>query len=180
MNFKFYHNNINVLDLEKSLKFYNDALNLKETKRIEAEDGSFIIVYLGDSQTSHFLELTWLRDRKEPYNLGDNEFHLALHTDNYEEALKWFRKGAEKGEAWVIGNVGHMYHWGYGVNQDYVEAMKWYKKAVDLNDDWAMNRIGILYRDGLGVTANIEEAKKWFKKAADLGNDEAKDNLNSL
>ena len=88
MNFKFYHNNINVLDLDKSLDFYNKALNLKETKRIVAEDGSYIIAYLGDNVTSHFLELTWLRDRKTPYNLGDNEFHLALHTDNYEEALQ--------------------------------------------------------------------------------------------
>lgn len=87
MNFSFYHNNINVLDLDKSIKFYNEALNLKETKRIEAEDGSFIIVYLGDNKTNHFLELTWLRDRKESYNLGDNEFHLALHTDDYEKAL---------------------------------------------------------------------------------------------
>ena len=89
MNFKFYHNNINVFNLDKSLKFYEQALNLKETRRIEAEDGSFIIVYLGDNnQTSHFLELTWLRDRKEPYNLGDNEFHLALYTDDYEKALQ--------------------------------------------------------------------------------------------
>lgn len=88
MNFKFYHNNFNVLDLEKSMKFYDEALGLKETRRIEAEDGSFIIVYLGDGNNTHFLELTWLRDRKEPYNLGDNEFHLALHTDDYEAALK--------------------------------------------------------------------------------------------
>ena len=88
MNFKFYHNNINVLDLEKSLKFYKEALNLTEVRRIEAEDKSFIIVYLGDNQTTHFLELTWLKDRKEPYNLGDNEFHIALHTDNYDEAFK--------------------------------------------------------------------------------------------
>lgn len=88
MNFKFYHNNINVLNLKKSLKFYEESLNLKEIRRKEAKDGSFIIVYLGDSQTDHFLELTWLRDRKEPYNLGDNEFHLALYTDNYEEAFK--------------------------------------------------------------------------------------------
>lgn len=88
MNFKFYHNNINVLDLDKSLEFYNSALNLKEIRRIEAEDGGYIIAYLSDSQTNHFLELTWLKDRKEPYNLGDNEFHLALHTDNYEKALK--------------------------------------------------------------------------------------------
>lgn len=88
MNFKFYHNNFNVLDLEKSMKFYDEALGLKETRRIEAPDGSFIIVYLGDGNNIHFLELTWLRDRKEPYNLGDNEFHLALNTDDYEAALK--------------------------------------------------------------------------------------------
>lgn len=88
MNFKFYHNNINVFDLEKSLKFYEEALNLKEVKRKVAEDGSFIIVFLSDGQTEHLLELTWLKDRKEPYNLGDNEFHLAIKTDDYEGAFK--------------------------------------------------------------------------------------------
>ncbi len=88
MNFTFCHNNFNVLDLDKSIKFYGDALGLKETRRIEAPDGSFIIVYLGDGITAHQLELTWLRDRKEPYNLGDNEFHLALYTNEYEKALQ--------------------------------------------------------------------------------------------
>lgn len=88
MNFNFAHNNINVFDLEKSLEFYKEAIGLLETRRMEAEDGSFIIVYLGDGKTKHLLELTWLRDRKEKYNLGDNEFHLALTTDDYENALK--------------------------------------------------------------------------------------------
>ena len=86
MNFKFIHNNFNVLDLEKSLAFYEKALGLKEVKRMNAEDGSFILVYLGDGQTPHQLELTWLRDRKEPYNLGENEFHLAFGVDDYEAA----------------------------------------------------------------------------------------------
>lgn len=94
MNFKFCHNNFNVLNLEKSIKFYNDALELKEVKRIEPEDGSFIIVFLGDNESSHCLELTWIKDRKEPYNLGDNEFHLALTTDDYENA---FKKHSEMG-----------------------------------------------------------------------------------
>ncbi|GAB4267607.1 MAG: VOC family protein [Candidatus Rifleibacteriota bacterium] len=85
-DFKFNHNNINVLDLDKSIDFYRKALGLKEVRRKEAEDGSFILVYLGDGSTNHTLELTWLRDRKEPYNLGENEFHLALTTDDYEEA----------------------------------------------------------------------------------------------
>ena len=86
MNFKIVHNNINVLDLEKSLKFYEEALGLKESRRKEAADGSFILVYLGDGQSGHLLELTWLRDRLQPYNLGDNEFHLAFETDDFEAA----------------------------------------------------------------------------------------------
>lgn len=86
MQFKFVHNNFNVLDLEKSLKFYEEALGLKEKERKEAGDGSFILVYLGDDQTDYRLELTWLRDRTAPYDLGENEFHLALRVDDYEAA----------------------------------------------------------------------------------------------
>ena len=87
MSFRFAHNNINVFDLQKSLNFYKDALDLTEVRRKEAEDGSFIIVYLGDGgKTTHNLELTWLRDRKEPYNLGDNEIHLAFTADDYDAA----------------------------------------------------------------------------------------------
>lgn len=86
MNFRFAHNNINVLDLDKSLAFYKQALGLAEVRRKEAEDGSFILVYLGDGQSSHQLELTWLRDRDQPYNLGDNEIHLAFTVDDYQAA----------------------------------------------------------------------------------------------
>ncbi|WAW14122.1 VOC family protein [Peptostreptococcus equinus] len=85
---RFEHFNFNVLDLEKSLKFYDDALGLKPVREKNAEDGSFKLVYLGDGQTDFQLELTWLRDRKEPYNLGECEFHLALNTDDYEATYK--------------------------------------------------------------------------------------------
>ena len=94
MDFKFNHYNYNVLDLEKSIKFYEEALGLKEVRRKEASDGSFILVYMGDGSSDFSLELTWLRDRKEPYNLGENEFHLAFMTDDYEGA---FKKHSEMG-----------------------------------------------------------------------------------
>ena len=84
--FTFNHFNYNVLDLEKSMKFYEDALGLKEVRRKEAEDGSWKLVYLGDGKTGFTLELTWLRDRTEPYNLGENEFHLALTAADYDAA----------------------------------------------------------------------------------------------
>jgi len=86
MKFRFGHNNFNVLDLNKSLAFYQKALGLQETRRIKAADESFILVFLGDGETAHRLELTWLRDRKELYNLGDNEFHLAFTAEDYEAA----------------------------------------------------------------------------------------------
>lgn len=85
----FNHFNFNVLDLEKSLKFYKEALNLTPVREKDSEDGSFKIVYLGDEGGSDFrLELTWLRDRTEPYNLGDLEFHLALMSTDYDATKK--------------------------------------------------------------------------------------------
>lgn len=84
--FKFEHNNINVRNLDRSLEFYQKALELKEVRRIAPEDGSFIIVYLSDGVSGHLVELTWLRDWDRPYNLGDNEFHMAFRVEDYEAA----------------------------------------------------------------------------------------------
>lgn len=86
MEFTFAHNNLNVFDLEKSLQFYKEALGLEEVRRKEASDGSYIIVFLGDGQSQHKLELTWLRDWDRPYNLGDNEIHLAFTASDYDAA----------------------------------------------------------------------------------------------
>ena len=86
MQFRYVHNNINVLDLEKSLAFYRKALGLVEAKRTAAKDGSFILCYLEDGASGHQIELTWLRDRKEPYHLGDNEIHMAFVTPEFEKA----------------------------------------------------------------------------------------------
>ncbi len=88
MNFTFNHFNFNVRDLEKSMEFYDKALGLKEVRRKEANDGSFIIVYLGDGTGNFSLELTWLRDRTEAYDLGECEYHLALVTDDYEASYQ--------------------------------------------------------------------------------------------
>lgn len=92
MKFTFAHNNLNVYDLEKSLDFYSKALGLKDIRRKEADDGSFVLVYLGDNTTPHQLELTWLRDMERPYELGDNEIHLAFQVDDFESALAKHRE----------------------------------------------------------------------------------------
>jgi lactoylglutathione lyase len=92
MQFTFAHNNFNVLDLQRSLAFYKEALQLVEQRRVEAPDGSFVLVFLGDGRTPHQLELTWMQDRMEPYNLGDNEFHLAFKADDFTAAHELHEK----------------------------------------------------------------------------------------
>lgn len=92
MKSTFLHANLNVFDLEKSLAFYQTALGLTECRRMEAPDGSFILVYLSDGTTPFELELTWLRDRTAPYNLGDNEIHLAVRVEDKAAAYALHRE----------------------------------------------------------------------------------------
>lgn len=91
MKFTFDHNNINVSNMEKSVEFYKKALGFVETRRYEPQDKSFVLVFLGDETTNHKLELTWLRGRKEPYDLGENEFHMAVTADNFNEAYEYHK-----------------------------------------------------------------------------------------
>ena len=86
MAFTFAHNNFNVKNLDESLTFYEKALGLTVSRRKDAADGSFILAFLSDGRSPHLLELTWLKDHPQPYDLGENEIHLALKADDYQAA----------------------------------------------------------------------------------------------
>lgn len=79
---KFAHMNFNVLDLERSLTFYRDALGLAPVRTIDRE--AFTICYLGNADSDFLLELTYMKERTQPYDLGECEFHLAFVTDEFE------------------------------------------------------------------------------------------------
>ena len=86
MQFTFNHTNLNVADLERSLKFFEEALGLKPVRIKEAADGSFMLAFLSDGKTDYLLELTWLRDHEGAYELGENETHICFHAEDYEAA----------------------------------------------------------------------------------------------
>lgn len=96
MNIKchFDHFNVNVSDLNKSLEFYRKALSLEKCGEIIHPDGNFIINYMKSPDCDFRLELTWLRDHPQTYDLGENESHIAmrLETDNFEEVLEYHKK----------------------------------------------------------------------------------------
>ena len=82
------HYNFNVLDLDRSLEFYKNALGFVPKREMKAEDGSFHLVFIGNDDAPFCIELTHLRDRKEPYDLGEGEFHLGIVTDEFEDVYK--------------------------------------------------------------------------------------------
>ena len=86
MKHRMVHVNWNVSDLEASMAFYEKALGLTEKRRKTADDGSFILVYLTDGTSDFELELTWLAEHPQKYDLGEEEFHLAFHVDDFEAA----------------------------------------------------------------------------------------------
>lgn len=88
MEFKLAHTNINVRDLQTSLSFYKEALGLREVRTFAQPEGKFKLVYLSDSSNNYQIELTWLKDRKEAYNHGDNDLHLAFFTDDFDAAYE--------------------------------------------------------------------------------------------
>jgi len=85
--FSFNHFNFNVTDLERSIKFYKEALGFEPVREVINGNG-FKLVFLGDGKTDFRLELTWLADHPQPYDLGEVEFHLAVMTDDMEAARK--------------------------------------------------------------------------------------------
>ena len=97
--FTFNHFNFNVKNLEESLKFYHDALGLEEISRNDQPD--FTIVFLGDGKTGFRLELTYMKDRTKPYDLGEQEYHLALTADNFEKAHAYHKKNGCKKNGWI-------------------------------------------------------------------------------
>lgn len=89
---RFDHMNVNVTDLDRSLKFYKEALGFVKLGEIRHPDGKFIITYIG-TENQHFrLELTWLRDHEGAYELGENETHLAVRVDGDYDAIREYHR----------------------------------------------------------------------------------------
>jgi TPR repeat protein len=83
------------------------------------------------------------------------------------EAIKWFRKGAEKNDAYSMAWLGTAYHCGLGVEQDDAQAAAWYQKAAAGGNAFAMGQIGVWYMDGSnGLAKNEEQGAKWVRRGA--------------
>lgn len=88
----FDHVNFNVNDLDRSIKFYKEALGLEKAGEINHPEGDFKIVYLSRPGENFRLELTWLRDHPQAYELGENESHLAMKVEGDYDAIREYHR----------------------------------------------------------------------------------------
>ncbi len=86
--------------------------------------------------------------------------------ENYDEAIKWFRKAAEQGDAEGQSSLGFMYRNGQGAPENYDEAAKWFHRAAAQGDESAMAELGVMYEHELGVPQDYVQAHKWYNLAA--------------
>ena len=93
---KFLHTMVRVLDLDKSLKFFVDALGLKEVRRKEVPQGKFTLVFLTTEEGGPEIELTYNWDEKDPYSVGRSFGHLAFQVEDiYQKCEDLQNKGVK-------------------------------------------------------------------------------------
>lgn len=88
MALKYLHTMVRVTDLDASLRFYCDALGLKEVRRTENERGRYTLVFLaapGDEEAQ--IELTYNWDPEE-YGIGRAFGHIAYEVDDIYAACR--------------------------------------------------------------------------------------------
>lgn len=91
---------------------------------------------------------------------------------DYVQAFTWFKKSAEGGNRWAMGELGHCYYHGRGTPRNYTSALTWYRKGADRGDGASQTGLGHLYEYGRGVETSSAQAFQWYKKAAENGDTE--------
>ncbi len=112
-------------------------------------------------------------------NIGELYSDLVFegYTKDIHEAVRWYRKAAEQGNAIAQHKLGHCYENGIGVTQDCEAAVNLYKASAEQGNVNAQYNLGICYTNGIGVEKDYSAALKWFRKSAEQGNAAAQCNL---
>jgi tetratricopeptide (TPR) repeat protein len=126
--------------------------------------------------------LAALRQKAEA---GDVTAEFTLGTKyysagDYKEALAWFGKAAQQGNAPAQINVGSLFANGMGVSVDYAQAVAWYTRAAEQGNPQGQTDAGFMLASGRGVSQDYKKAAEWFRKAAEQGYAPAEDYLGNM
>lgn len=98
--------------------------------------------------------------------LGINYLHGINTEVNYEEAIRFLTRAADKGASRAIYNLARVYYVGMGVPRDLARALDLFEAAARAGELLAQIELGRIYSQGLGVLPDHQLAKKWYSAAA--------------
>ncbi|KAF0234315.1 MAG: Peptidase C14 caspase catalytic subunit [Desulfovibrionaceae bacterium] len=157
-------------ELVKHEQAANDAKNKAERKKIEA--GKVVLrKRIEDAKLAK--EQAEIEGKEIEGNSPEGWFKLGqqeYNKINYTEAVKWFRKAAERGHAHSQGALGLAYYYGQGISQNYVESANAFRKAAEQGEPLSQAYIGMMYNTGSGIPQNALEGVKWLHKSAEQEN----------
>ena len=154
-----------ILECNKSIMFYGcDSLKIIPRWYFRSIIGS-----------NDYEQTKWLPQIRNAAEQGDAyaQFLIGLNiykytTKDYNEAIKWFLKAGEHGDASAQLVLGRCYYEGQGTAKDYNAALRWWCKAAEQGIPYAMVEIANLYIKGYGVKEDKKEAMRWWSKAVEI------------
>jgi hypothetical protein len=123
----------------------------------------------GEIEAQYNLGYLYLSGKGIPLNFSSRQ--------RVAEAVKWFRKAAEQGNAPAQCYLGLYYA---HIDIDEAEAVKWFRKAAEQGEPIAQGNLGELYCMGRGVPQNYAEGVKWLRKSAEQGKADSQCDLGNV
>ena len=107
---------------------------------------------------------------------GDAVSQLKLglmyeQRNSFTNAVRWYRKAAEQGNADAQFKIGYLHTTGQGMPRDHDAAAKWFRLAAEQNVLAAQYDLAVCLEKGYGGPTNNVEALKWYHKAAGRGDE---------
>jgi len=101
-------------------------------------------------------------DPKAEYEIGLRYANGAGVAQDWEKAMSWFERAANRGIASAQWRLGLGYVRGIGLDRDNAKAVAWFKRAANQGHIGAQRALGDLYFTGVGVRQDYVRAYVWY------------------
>ena len=130
------------------------------------------ILSLGANNTASAIKVKRLKKL-----LVENSQNTNLTYESIKEEAIQKTKTLAKKEPFAQYNLGLMYYYGIGIEQNFKKAFYWFQKSAEQGEPLAQYKLAWMYDKGSGVEKNFEKAFYWFQKSAEQGNVYAQNSL---
>ena len=181
----FQNNSCEIIPIEAVDHEALDDLTLQSAFQKGDAKAAYVLAKRHFSRKEIAQALKWIEvSAGEGYDVAQYEYGSLLEQgviveQDFEKAVRLYRKAAEQNHVNACLNLGVCYINGTGVERNYAEQFRWLKKAIDLGSERAIYNLAICNLDGVGIDQDIAQGIGLMIEAANLGEREAQFSLGS-